>query len=354
MSLEKYFNATNNITELLTECNKISTIGKEKRKKILLFCVKKINEKFKKKLNIPYTKNKLHKLNDLTLQYFIKICNSNENYKDDIDYSNTPEILERLVLERQYEYDKQNTPNTPNTPPNNNKFTKLNGMVGLEPSTISTLPLSMENLCELEELINSPKNIIPLTEYELTDKLQKMQNDRSYTISDVNKQAIYICDIDPNILLKMSSDDINEYIKNNYNTPVVVTKEEIIDMLLELKQKLNKNIVVKFNVKDIVKDPADYNDYLYELPNKLTNITAMQFTDCIFPNNMANSYYMYFSNISEKPCLEIQNNGTYKQIGLDNIKINELSDLIIQFKDKDNNLINFQGNEHVIHILFSI
>lgn len=313
------------------------------------------------------------------------------------------EKLERLVLERQSEYDNLNRDQRPIEPSfssdykvkeNKNEDLFLDNLPQDLLTGLTNISNECHNFMELDNRdddrdigIILDKNqtkkdpsINQISEYELNLKLQQMQNERNY-ISSTSKQdntpvkIQYVTIIDPLILLRMSSNDINDYLVNNFNIKPDTSlsnpnNNDMIKMLMELKEQnnnnkkileehlnnnisvsnrdiINKNEIVIIDVRDIVKDPVDYNDYLYEFKNKIKNINGIILVDCKFPSYIE-KYYMYLVNINVNPCLEISENGEYKQLILEKISISELEEIIIQFKNKNGELVNFNGEHHIL------
>ena len=260
-------------------------------------------------------------------------------------------ILEKLVLEREQEYGN-GSKHHDDIKSEQIEFNDMNGLKGLSDDYIKT-PCS------------------PINEYDLNLKLEQMQNERKYFIPNNNNIKYYITGIEPNILLQMKSNELNDYIIQTFGIKQQIdNKQEVIKMLMEIKEKHNENkqllennykeilnnktINITINVCDIVKNIDDYNDYLYELSEKITNITGIIINQCEFPL-INKPYNMFFYNISNNlPCLEILSDGTYKQINFIDKSISSLEELIIQFKynNNDNELVNFEGKYHLINLSF--
>jgi hypothetical protein len=437
-NVQEYFFSKENIISLsnkLGELLQIDTSSRNAKKYCQNFIIPQMEILFKKYKHLIKNENPkkfILKLNQKSLEECIKLYKSNQTKKT--TYSTPPtaikiqepksdripptaEILERLVLERQNDYETNINSVRPPPEPNfrldgtdnrikdstipqeippvkndDNPFNQMNGFKGMifpdeNMEMLESLPsdlLNINNFMEVEKIIEpsvsstfsnkSKKPIQQFGEHELNMRLQQMQNERNYISSSIqeNRNTIsknqYITPIDPLILLKMSSDDIEDYIKTNMSNyqPPVVDNDQMLKMLLELKEKNNENkkilsqqiekilvqpLIITIDSREVVKDPCDYSDYLYPLKEKINGITGINMNNCIFPPHSEN-YFMYFSfsvdNITSTPCAEISIDGSYEQTDLHNQSIPVLEEIIIQFKNKNGDLIDFEGNHHII------
>jgi len=212
-------------------------------------------------------------------------------------------------------------------------------------NSLLTLNINVDDYCDEAEYYSD--YLIDLEE----KNLNKIKN---IYLSDYNfpKLSKNVTNTNNSLLVEINDDEkFIELEEGNYEV------ESLLDNLSKALNENNANINIKLNNENkVIIENLDSTNFKLDLSNNSIG-KLFGFENDIYENKsiymsenecklIDKKYYIYFSNIDEdEPFYEVYNNNI-KNIKKINSTLSNLNGIIIQFKDTENNIIDFDSKKH--------